>query len=85
MSTSASGRGTRRRTQQADLAGLDQQTVHELRNALAGVRGAIQVVREPMPEGSMEREILAEVLDRLRPYGSLSSPCHPNQKSAVDC
>ena len=38
--------------------------VHELRNVLAGVRGAIQVVREPMPQG-MEREILAEVLDRL--------------------
>ena len=38
--------------------------VHELRNGLAGVRGAIQVVREPMPEG-MEREILAEVLQRL--------------------
>jgi nitrogen-specific signal transduction histidine kinase len=38
--------------------------VHELRNGLAGVRGAVQVVREPMPEG-MEREILAEVLQRL--------------------
>lgn len=38
--------------------------VHELRNGLAGVRGAIQVVRDPMPEG-MEREILAEVLQRL--------------------
>lgn len=39
-------------------------TVHELRNALAGVRGAVQVVREPMAEG-MEREILAEVMQRL--------------------
>lgn len=39
-------------------------TVHELRNALAGVRGAVQVVREPMP-GGMEREVLAEVLQRL--------------------
>jgi signal transduction histidine kinase len=38
--------------------------VHELRNGLAGVRGAVQVVREPMAEG-MEREILAEVLQRL--------------------
>jgi signal transduction histidine kinase len=38
--------------------------VHELRNGLAGVRGAVQVVRDPMPEG-MEREILAEVLQRL--------------------
>lgn len=38
--------------------------VHELRNGLAGVRGAVQVVREPMVEG-MEREILAEVLQRL--------------------
>jgi nitrogen-specific signal transduction histidine kinase len=38
--------------------------VHELRNGLAGVRGAVQVVREPMPNG-MEREILAEVLQRL--------------------
>jgi nitrogen-specific signal transduction histidine kinase len=38
--------------------------VHELRNVLAGVRGAIQVVREPMAQG-MEREILAEVIDRL--------------------
>jgi nitrogen-specific signal transduction histidine kinase len=38
--------------------------VHELRNGLAGVRGAVQVVRDPLPEG-MEREILAEVLQRL--------------------
>ena len=38
--------------------------VHELRNALAGVRGAVQVVRDPMSEG-MEREILGEVLDRI--------------------
>jgi nitrogen-specific signal transduction histidine kinase len=38
--------------------------VHELRNGLAGVRGAVQVVRDPMPEG-MEREILAEVMQRL--------------------
>jgi len=39
-------------------------TVHELRNGLAGVRGAVQVVRDPMSEG-MEREILGEVLDRI--------------------
>lgn len=39
-------------------------TVHALRNGLAGVRGAVQVVREPMAPG-MEREILGEVLQRL--------------------
>jgi signal transduction histidine kinase len=44
----------------ADIADI----VHELRNGLAGVRGAVQVVRDPMHEG-MEREILAEVLQRL--------------------
>jgi nitrogen-specific signal transduction histidine kinase len=38
--------------------------VHELRNALAGVRDAVQVVRDPMSEG-MERDILGEVLDRI--------------------
>jgi signal transduction histidine kinase len=48
--------------QSEDRATAD--AVHELRNVLAGVRGAIQVVREPMAQG-MEREILAEVLERL--------------------
>ena len=42
-----------------------EMTVHDLRNALAGVRGAIQIVREPMLAASMEREILGEVLARL--------------------
>jgi nitrogen-specific signal transduction histidine kinase len=49
-------------------AGLSQalvaDVVHGLRNGLAGVRGAVQVVREPMPAG-MERDILAEVLQRI--------------------
>jgi signal transduction histidine kinase len=49
------------RRQNADVIA---DVVHELRNGLAGVRGAVQVVREPMAEG-MEREILAEVLQRL--------------------
>ena len=47
----------------ADVVAISD-AVHELRNGLAGVRGAVQVVRDPMPEG-MEREILAEVLQRL--------------------
>jgi nitrogen-specific signal transduction histidine kinase len=56
----SSDAGQERRQDKAVLSDV----VHELRNGLAGVRGAVQVVRDPMPEG-MEREILAEVLQRL--------------------
>jgi nitrogen-specific signal transduction histidine kinase len=48
----------------SQLGSIDQ-TVHDLRNALAGVRGAVQIVREPMVATSMEREILGEVLTRV--------------------
>jgi nitrogen-specific signal transduction histidine kinase len=54
---------TQQRPEQGHNATVSD-VVHELRNGLAGVRGAVQVVRDPMPEG-MEREILAEVLQRL--------------------
>jgi nitrogen-specific signal transduction histidine kinase len=50
---------------QQPSASAIEMTVHDLRNALAGVRGAIQIVREPMLPTSMEREILGEVLARL--------------------
>ena len=33
-----------------------EQTVHDLRNALAGVRGAVQIVREPMAAAVLEPE-----------------------------
>lgn len=38
--------------------------LHDLRNPLAGVRGAVQIVRDRSPE-SPERDILGEVLVRL--------------------
>ena len=62
-----------------------EQTVHDLRNALAGVRGAVQLVREPMAAASMEREILGEVLDRFDYMDELLLRLAAEQKSPDEC
>ena len=85
MST-RSGKGhTDSATYRPTSAASIEQTVHDLRNALAGVRGAIQIVREPMREASMEREILGEVLDRFDYMDELLLRLAAEQKSAGEC
>lgn len=39
---------------------------HEIKNPLAGISGAIQVLAEGMPKGDNRREIVGEVLDQVR-------------------
>jgi PAS domain S-box-containing protein len=38
---------------------------HEVKNPLAGIAGAIQVIRDRMPAGSPDREVIKAVLDRI--------------------
>jgi nitrogen-specific signal transduction histidine kinase len=59
-----------------------EKTVHDLRNALAGVRGAVQIVREPMVDGTMEREILGEVLARVDDMDAMLLALAANEPSA---
>jgi len=39
---------------------------HEIKNPLAGISGAIQVLAEGMPKGDGRREIAGEILDQVR-------------------
>jgi two-component system sensor histidine kinase PilS (NtrC family) len=39
---------------------------HEVRNPLAGMAGALQILRGRMSEGAAEREVAAQVLERIR-------------------
>lgn len=38
---------------------------HEVKNPLAGIGGALQIIRDRMPEGSPDRPIVTEILARL--------------------
>ena len=38
---------------------------HEVRNPIAGIRGALQVITSRMPEGQRDRSILLEIITRL--------------------
>jgi nitrogen-specific signal transduction histidine kinase len=46
------------------LSAADDELLHELRNGLAGVHGAIQVLCEMAPDGE-ERQILAGIVARI--------------------
>jgi len=39
---------------------------HEIKNPLAGISGAIQVLAEGMPNGDNRREVVGEILDQVR-------------------
>ena len=53
---------------QAELARLGQMAAviaHEVRNPLAGIRGALEVIGRRLPAGSGDRSVLADVVGRL--------------------
>jgi len=54
--------------EQAALARLGEMAAvvaHEVKNPLAGIRGALQVIGTRMPEGARDRLVLKDVVDRL--------------------
>jgi len=54
------------RTQGLAIVGEMAATVaHEIKNPLAGISGAIQVLAEGMPKGDNRREIVGEILDQV--------------------
>jgi two-component system sensor kinase FixL len=55
----------REQTALAKLGEMSAVVAHEVRNALAGVRGAVQVIGGRLPEGSREAAAAGEVLTRL--------------------
>jgi two-component system CheB/CheR fusion protein len=55
----------REQTALARLGEMAAVVAHEVKNPLAGIRGALQVISGRMPEGSRDRTILGEVVGRL--------------------
>jgi signal transduction histidine kinase len=54
------------RTQGLAIVGEMAATVaHEIKNPLAGISGAIQVLAEGMPKGDNRREVVGEILDQV--------------------
>lgn len=55
----------------AQLGALSAAVAHELRNPLAGISGALQVITRSMDDGSMHRQILTKVDGEVRRLNSL--------------
>lgn len=49
----------------AEIGQLSASLAHEIKNPLAGISGAIQVIRDSMPEANPHRPILEEVLRQV--------------------
>lgn len=49
----------------AQLGKMAAVVAHEVRNPLAGIRGALQVIGRRLPEGGREREIAGEIITRI--------------------
>jgi PAS domain S-box-containing protein len=49
----------------ATLGELSAGLAHEIKNPLAGIKGAIDVIRDSLPAGDMHREILGDVLHEV--------------------
>jgi two-component system sensor kinase FixL len=61
-------RSEARLREQSELARLGQMAAvvaHEVRNPLAGIRGALDVIRRRMPADSRDQAVLADVVSRL--------------------
>ncbi|HNQ24907.1 MAG TPA: protoglobin domain-containing protein [Phycisphaerae bacterium] len=50
----------------AQIGQLAASLAHEIKNPLAGISGAIQIIREAMPEEDPHRAIIAEILGQIR-------------------
>ena len=55
----------------ARLGAMAAVVAHEVKNPLAGIGGAIQVLRDRLPAGAADREILTEILERLKGLNAL--------------
>ena len=61
--------------EQAALARLGEMAAivaHEVKNPLAGIGGALQIIRERLPEGSGDRDVIGEILARLDGLNALA-------------
>src|SRR6185503_15988650 len=77
-----------RLAQQAALARLGQMAAvvaHEVKNPLAGIKGAMQVLMSRRPAGDMEAVVMGDVVARIDALGDLvndlmvfARPCPPN-------
>ena len=50
----------------AEIGQLAASLAHEIKNPLAGISGAIQIIRDAMPASDRHREIIAEILGQIR-------------------
>ncbi len=55
----------------AQLGKMAAVVAHEVRNPLAGIRGALQVIGSRLPETSREREIATEIISRIDTLNSI--------------
>ena len=71
----------------AAVGELAATVAHEIKNPLAGISGAIQVLREAIPEESGRREIVSEILEQIRRLDNtvrdlltFARPAHPSRQ-----
>lgn len=69
------------------LADLGGYLSHEARNALAGIRGAVQVVSDHLPDGSPDRPLCQEIRERVARFSAtldaLSLVLRPQEELGV--
>ncbi|MGE0432874.1 MAG: nitrogen regulation protein NR(II) [Planctomycetota bacterium] len=61
----------RRKEWLARIGELASIIAHEVRNPLAAIRGALQIIERRLPDGSDEREVAGEVIERVDALNSM--------------